>query len=69
MFQNETGEDWDIQMHKMCKCGHPFYYHGFVIAYNEKPEQGWMATWVSQCTFCPYDKEKEKFTCEGFDPA
>ena len=67
-IQVNTGYgEWDKAMyHQKCTCGHEIYLHAFVPSYMGNEDKTTMGLWVSQCTFCGYDKENEKFLCEGF---
>ena len=49
----------------MCKCGHKFYMHAFVLAYDYNLQHNYYRT--SQCTSCGYDYETERFDCEKFE--
>ena len=67
-FRSETKKDWDDQMNRKCKCGHLLYQHAFTMHPSlADPDPACIVLWTSQCTVCLYDREKEKFTCEGFD--
>ena len=57
-------DKWDdVMYHQKCVCGHELYLHAFTLGeYDEYS----VSIKVSQCTFCDYDKENEKFFCEEF---
>ena len=57
-------DKWREEMyHQKCVCGHELYIHAFTMG---KHDENSVELRVSQCTFCDYDYEKEKFPCEGF---
>lgn len=51
-------DDLQEVLYRKCKCGHMLYEHGF-IELNKHIH-------TSQCVICEFDKEKQKFKCEGF---
>ena len=57
-------DEWNKAMyHQKCVCGHELYIHAFTMGkYDENSAE----LRVSQCTFCDYDEENEKFLCDGF---
>ena len=57
-------DKWADEMyHKKCVCGHELYKHAFTMGkYNDDLVE----LHVSQCVFCNYDKENDKFLCERF---
>ena len=57
-------DGWNEEMyHQKCVCGHELYKHAFVMG---KYDEDFVELRTSQCTFCDYDDENEKFLCEGF---
>ena len=63
---HHTQKDWAAAMNSFCKCGHPFYHHSFTM-HSSWIDPTVTVLWSSQCVFCPYDREKDEFTCKGFD--
>ena len=60
--------DEQAEIHElMCKCGHKFYMHAFVMLYDNIADCNYYIT--SQCISCGYDDETEKFICERFERA
>ena len=57
-------ESWHDEMYNQkCVCGHELYKHAFTMGAYTKDS---VDLYVSQCCFCDYDKETEKFPCETF---
>ena len=61
-------EGWKKAMyHEKCVCGHELYLHAFTMSFAvRKPDENYTELRTSQCTRCDYDKENEKFLCDGF---
>lgn len=54
---------WRDEMDKKCVCGHKLSSHAFTMGeYDEHT----VKLYISQCVFCGYDKENEKYLCETF---
>lgn len=66
VFYNAETDDYDKLLHRMCKCGHELYMHGFT---DHMSSLGYphAVLWVSQCVMCGH--EGEKFICEEFRQA
>lgn len=65
VFFNMETDDLSEVLSRKCKCGHKLSEHGFV---DNLSSMGYphAVLWVSECVFCGYDKENQKFNCEGF---
>ena len=62
-FAFENAEEQEEIHERMCKCGHKFYQHAFVMLHDGTSPH----YIVSQCVFCGYDHETGRFDCEKFE--
>ena len=63
-------DEWDKEVYQTkCVCGHELYLHAFVVVPDMSMSKEYIKLRTSQCTFCEYDKENEKFLCKEFRKA
>ena len=66
-FAFENTEEQEEIHQRVCKCGHKFYQHAFLMLYDSITHSNHYIS--SQCVFCGYDHETEHFDCEKFEEA